>query len=99
MLDKDGMAWLTEAKAHFVAAFRENPPFLRRDYAWLRLLNSNEWKAEMRAYNAPKLELNLATSAGNFSSKHCAFELQRAAPGSFVMQAMFDSLASMLCGR
>jgi hypothetical protein len=51
----------TEAKNHFLAALRNNPntpaPQMRR----ATVADFHEWKAEMRAYDAAKLELNLAT--------------------------------------
>jgi hypothetical protein len=51
----------TEAYRHYLAALRENPrtppPTLRMDTTD----DFHAWKAEMRAYDAARLELKLAT--------------------------------------
>ncbi len=51
----------TEAKRHFIAAFRQNPrtpaPKLRVGTA----ADFHEWKAEMRGYDAALMALQLAT--------------------------------------
>lgn len=51
----------TEAKTHFLAAFRQDPntpaPKVRTD----TVTDFREWKAEMRGYDAARMDLNLAT--------------------------------------
>ena len=51
----------TEAYRHYLAALRENPrtppPALRME----TMDDFHAWKAEMRAYDAARLELKLAT--------------------------------------
>lgn len=51
----------TEAKRHFIAAFRQNPrtpaPKIRVGTA----AGFHEWKAEMRGYDAAQMALQLAT--------------------------------------
>lgn len=51
----------TEARAYFVAALRENPATPAPEVRMATLDDFHDWKAEMRAYDAAKLELNLAT--------------------------------------
>ncbi len=51
----------TEAKAHFVAAFRRNPNTPAPKVRTATVADFHEWKAEMRAYDAARLDLNLAT--------------------------------------
>lgn len=51
----------TEAHRHYLAALRENP---RTPPPALRMETTDDfhaWKAEMRAYDAARLELKLAT--------------------------------------
>ena len=51
----------TEAKTHFVAAFRRNPNTPAPKVRMATVADFHEWKAEMRAYDAAKMDLNLAT--------------------------------------
>lgn len=51
----------TEAKNHFVAAFRRNPNTPAPKMRMATVADFHEWKAEMRAYDAAKLDLKLAT--------------------------------------
>ena len=51
----------TEAKAHFIAAFRRDPHTPAPELRMTTVTDFHAWKAEMRAYDAAKLDLNLAT--------------------------------------
>jgi hypothetical protein len=51
----------TEAKAHFVDAIGRNPNTPAPKLRMTTVADFHEWKAEMRAYDAAKLDLNLAT--------------------------------------
>jgi hypothetical protein len=52
----------TEAKAHYVTAFRENPNTPAPKVRLTTPAGFHEWKAEMRAYDAARIELNLTTA-------------------------------------
>jgi len=51
----------TEAKAHFENAFRRNPNTPAPKVRMTTVADFHDWKAEMRAYDAAKMDLNLAT--------------------------------------
>lgn len=51
----------TEAKAHFIVTLRRNPATPAPKVRTATVTDFHDWKAEMRAYDAAKLELNLAT--------------------------------------
>jgi hypothetical protein len=51
----------TEAKAFFLAAFRSNPRAPAPELRTTTVADFHDWKAEMRAYDAAKVELKLAT--------------------------------------
>lgn len=55
------MVKFTEAKDHFVAALRRDPATPAPKVRTATVADFHDWKAEMRAYDAAKLELNLAT--------------------------------------
>ena len=51
----------TEAKTYFVAAFRLNPNTPAPKVRTGTITDFHEWKAEMRGYDAARLDLHLAT--------------------------------------
>ena len=51
----------TEAKTHFVAAFRRNPNTPAPKVRLTTVADFHDWKAEMRAYDAVRMDLKLAT--------------------------------------
>lgn len=66
----------TEAKKHFVAAFRRNPHTPAPKMRMATVADFHEWKAEMRAYDAAKLALVLATP-GQIQAKNAAVRIPK----------------------
>ena len=66
----------TEAKTHFVAAFRRNPKTAAPKVRMTTVADFHDWKAEMRAYDAAKMDLNLATPQ-QIQAKNAAIHVPR----------------------
>ena len=52
----------TEAKCHFIAAFRQNPRTPAPNIRVGTIAGFHEWKAEMRGYDAAQMAMQLATA-------------------------------------
>jgi len=66
----------TEAKAHYLAAFRRNPKTHAPKVRTTTLAVFHEWKAEMRADDAARIDLNLATPT-QIQEQNAAIQIPR----------------------